>query len=134
MLQDFSPKLFIGLFNNIYPCHLDWHFHSWNIYKEAKLNILQNAQYKIIQGDFSMDADIARIKGNKTYFSSKGKYTVSGEDIFYEGKKIISAHHIALLGEHNRKNITGVMSVLEIITQDSQKNISVMQELLKTFK
>lgn len=81
MLQDFVPKLYIGLFNNIYPCHLDWHFNSWNIYKEAKLNILQNAEYKMIHGDFSMDADIARIKGKKLYFASKGKYTLKGEDI-----------------------------------------------------
>lgn len=75
MLQDFAPKLYIGVFNNIYPCHLDWHFNSWNIYKEAKLNILLNAEYKVINGDFSMDADIARIKGEKVYFSSKGKCT-----------------------------------------------------------
>jgi UDP-N-acetylmuramoylalanine-D-glutamate ligase len=48
MLQDFSPKLHIGLLNNIYPCHLDWHYDSFNIYREAKVNILRNAENKIL--------------------------------------------------------------------------------------
>jgi len=25
MLEDFTPKLYIGYINNIFPCHLDWH-------------------------------------------------------------------------------------------------------------
>ena len=97
MLQDFTPNLFIGVFNNIYPCHLDWHFDSWNIYKEAKLNILQDAEYKVINGDFSMDADIARLKGNKHYFSTKGKFTVKGSDILFQGEKYMNEKQIRLL-------------------------------------
>jgi len=48
MLQDFTPKLEVGFLNNIYPCHLDWHYDSFAIYKQAKINILTNAEAKII--------------------------------------------------------------------------------------
>lgn len=134
MLQDFVPKLYIGVFNNIYPCHLDWHFDSWNIYKEAKLNILQNAEYKVINGDFSMDADIARIKGTKVYFSSKGKFTVKGSDILTQGESSIHEKQIRLLWEHNRQNITAVLSVMDIIMQDSEQLQALSSKILPVFQ
>ncbi len=61
MLQDFSPHLQYGLLNNIYPAHLDWHYDSYGIYKEAKSNSLKNAQYKIVHGNFSALSEIADI-------------------------------------------------------------------------
>lgn len=68
MLQDFTPRLFIGFLNNIYPCHLDWHYDSLDIYREAKMNILRNAQYQIVNSELSRDVEILSIPGKKIYF------------------------------------------------------------------
>ncbi len=81
-----------------------------------------------------MDADIARLKGNKLYFSSKGKFTVKGSDILSQGEKYMSEKQIRLLGEHNRHNITAVLCVMDIILEDEEKLRSLSAQILPVFQ
>lgn len=111
MLQDFSPYLTVGYLNNIYPCHLDWHYDSLNIYKEAKINILRNAGVKIIHWDFSHENEIIHITESKVFFDSKWGYTYDNENFYINGESKYS-WYVALDGEHNRKNITWVIAIL----------------------
>jgi UDP-N-acetylmuramoylalanine-D-glutamate ligase len=48
MLETFKPKCFIAVFGNIFECHLAWHKNSLEIYKKAKLNILENSENILI--------------------------------------------------------------------------------------
>jgi len=133
MLQDFTPKLEIWFLNNIYPCHLDWHYDSWGIYKEAKLNLLVNASTQIINGDFSMDSDVASIPWKKVYFNSKGKYTYDENNFYIEKEKVFDGK-IALLWEHNRKNISWVIAILDTIMTEKWILKDTLQEVLPYFK
>lgn len=133
MLQDFVPHLFIWIFNNIYVCHLDWHYNSWNIYKEAKLNILRNAEHQVIHGDFSMDSDIAALSKNPFYFHSKGKYKDRENALYLWEQKLISWEHIALPGEHNRHNIMAVVAVLDIIFWEFEVIQKILSAVLPRF-
>lgn len=81
-----------------------------------------------------MDADIARLKGNKLYFSSKGKFTVKGSDILIQGEKYMSEKQIRLMGEHNRHNITAVLCVMDIILEDEEKLHSLSTQILPIFQ
>lgn len=132
MLQDFIPRLHIGFFNNIYPCHLDWHG-DWDTYKKAKLNILEKAEFKLVNAEFSNDEDIKNIQWKKILFNSEGKYRYKEEWFFIDDEFVYPNDDIALAGEHNRKNIAGVLAILDIIMQDSLKLKSVFTEVLPSF-
>ncbi len=132
MLQDFSPELYIGFLNNIYPCHLDWHYNSWNIYKEAKLNILRNSEIQIVNGDFSMDNDIAWIFWKKIYFNLKGKYTYTGRS-FFIGTEEIYTGKTSLLWEHNKQNISWTIAILDNIILNKEKLKQVLKDILPSF-
>ncbi len=86
MLEDFAPQLYIWVLWNIFPDHVDWHNNSFDIYKQAKLNILKNAEYTLDWGDILAD------KNN-----------------------ILENIKTPLLWEHNIKNISLVNQVCKII-------------------
>lgn len=111
MLQDFSPKLDIGYLNNIYPCHLDWHYDSLAVYKEAKVNILRNSKIKIIHWDFSREWEVLAIKEDKVFFDTRWRYSFEEDSFFVDGERIFK-WDIALKWNHNKKNITWVISIL----------------------
>ncbi len=134
MLQDFTPELYIGFLNNIYPCHLDWHFDSMNIYKEAKLNILQNAENKVVNSELKGDTEILGILGEKIFFGEVGKYRYQKGDFYIHDKKILDDQNIALNGEHNRKNISWVMAILDTILWDEDRLKDLLAKLLPDFK
>lgn len=89
MLQDFTPRLFIGFLNNIYPCHLDWHYDSLDIYREAKMNILRNAQYQIVNSELSRDVEILSIPGKKIYFWERGELLYTKGRMVFRRRKYI---------------------------------------------
>ncbi len=133
MLQDFCPHLFIWYLNNIYPCHLDWHYDSLTIYKEAKINILRNSNIKIIHGDLSQESDITHIKESKVFFDTKWSYTYD-ENNFYIDAKVVSSWSVALNGEHNRKNISWVIAILDNIGISQERLSNALQSELTSFK
>lgn len=133
MLQDFSPKLTVWYLNNIYPCHLDWHYDSLNIYKEAKINILREADIKIIHGDFALESGIVHIKEGKVLFDSKWSYTFD-KDNFYVNGKIVYSWSLGLNWNHNKKNICWVIAILDQIWVGEASLIHSLYEILPVFK
>lgn len=133
MLQDFTPRLHIWYLNNIYPCHLDWHYDSMNIYKEAKLNILRNAEYKIINSELKDDTEVLWIWGKKVWFNEAGKYQYSNSEIQRDRKKILDLSTIQLQWEHNYRNICGVLSILDVIMWGDDFIIEGVEGVLSTF-
>lgn len=133
MLQDFCPKLHIWFINNIYPCHLDWHYHSMNIYKQAKLNILEHAEHKIVNSELQNDTEVLWVEGKKIFFNQIGKYQYQNENLYQDDTKILSDIEIALKWEHNMKNICGVASMLEIIFQEDTQVVKMLSEVLTDF-
>jgi UDP-N-acetylmuramoylalanine-D-glutamate ligase len=132
MLQDFIPNLHIWFLNNIYPCHLDWHFDSFNIYREAKLNIIRNAETKILSWDLSSDSEVISIKEEKIFFDSKWKYNYDKKSFFIDTKSVYS-WEVKLLWEHNRKNISWIIAILDYILQDKYKIHKVLERVLPVF-
>ena len=92
MLEWFSPKLFIGLLNNIYDCHLDWHYWRKN-YEVAKFNIFELSKIKIASIKLKQTIE-KKWFNNIIYFS---------DEIIFDKKDIL------LLWNHNIKNISGVL-------------------------
>ena len=105
MLQDFSPELSIGFLNNIYPCHLDWHYNSFEIYEEAKLNILRHAEIQIVHGSFIETESIKKILHTAYPFGNKGNFIVTDNDIYYRDALFLERKYISLEGVHNLENI-----------------------------
>jgi UDP-N-acetylmuramoylalanine--D-glutamate ligase len=132
MLQDFIPDLYVGFLNNIYPCHLDWHFDSFNIYREAKVNILRKAETKILSWDLAWESEIVSIKGEKTFFDSKGRYNYDKKS-FFIGSESIYSGEVKLLWEHNRKNISWIIAILDHILKDKYKIHAVLEAVLPSF-
>lgn len=132
MLQDFTPELEIGFLNNIYPCHLDWHYDSFNIYREAKLNILKNTKNLILHGDLASDAEVLDIKEKKIFFDTKGEYSYDSTSFFLQGVEVYS-WEVKVLWEHNRKNITGVLAILDQIVEKKEDIADIFARILPTF-
>jgi len=120
MLQDFQPELYVWYINNIFPCHLDWHFDSMKIYKEAKVNILVNASTKILHWDLFQKPEIASLEWDKTYFDTRGIYNFD-EKGFFIGEEYIYNWDVKLLWDHNRKNICWVIAILDFLLKDKNK-------------
>jgi UDP-N-acetylmuramoyl-L-alanine---L-glutamate ligase len=132
MLQDFIPQTYISIFNNIYTCHIDWH-RDWKTYKEAKCNILEDAEYSLINSEFKQDEDIQNIGGNQIYFGNTGAFSYKDGWFYQEDEKFLEDKDILLQGEHNRKNICAVLTAASIILQDEQKLRIVTQKVLSGF-
>ena len=132
MLQDFSPKLYMWILNNVYPCHLDWHFDSFTIYKEAKINILKNAEIKVINGELHDDSEIRSIKEGKVFFSEFWEYLYD-ERWFFIGQEYVYTWDVGLQWEHNKKNTSWVIAVLHSLLQDSVKVHNILMTVLPNF-
>jgi len=132
MLQDFCPKLTVWFLNNIYPCHLDWHYDSLTIYKEAKINILRNAEIKVIHWELSGESEILRIKDEKVFFDTKWDYTYDADGFLAHGNRIY-AWEVALNWEHNKKNITGIIAVLFELWEKQENIIRALWNVLSIF-
>lgn len=132
MLQDFIPQTYISIFNNIYTCHIDWH-RTWENYKEAKCNILEDAEYAIINWEFKGDEDIQSIWGNQIFFNEWWKFSYTDGWFYKDGEKLLEDTNILLEGEHNRKNICAVLTAVDIIMQDDERLKEVMQKVLSEF-
>jgi UDP-N-acetylmuramoylalanine--D-glutamate ligase len=132
MLQDFVPSLYIWYFNNVYPCHLDWHT-SLDIYKTAKSNILKSTTFSVIQDEFKQEFDTLNID-NPVYFDGDQKYKYN-ESWFCIGNELVFwTEQIGLKWEHNKKNILWVITILDIILQDTKSISKLLHDILPTFK
>ena len=127
MLQDFIPRTFISLFNNVYTCHIDWH-KSFDVYEKAKLGILEQAQHKLVNNEFT-----SKIEWNFEVFWYEWKYYYKEKDFFIDEQKILNNPKILLEGEHNKKNICGVMGILDIVIWENQKIRKVLEQVLWSF-
>lgn len=114
MLETFSPKCYIWVLGNIFPCHLDWHGNEFNIYKNAKLHILENANHKLVNADFQQYLN-SNINSKIITFWTHGNISFKNGDFYIEKKKILKDQNILLEWVHNRINITSVIAILNII-------------------
>lgn len=122
MLEDLKPKLFIWILLNIYPDHLQWH--NWfESYRKAKLNILENAKYKIVNSSLKKDVKDAIFYPSDNIFYIDWKF-------FVDKKPVFDDKHIKLLWDHNKENILSVLAVAKILQIDYQ----ILKEVLTEFK
>ncbi|MDD5213752.1 MAG: UDP-N-acetylmuramoyl-L-alanine--D-glutamate ligase [Candidatus Gracilibacteria bacterium] len=124
MLEVLKPKLFIGILNNVYDVHLDWHLGREN-YTKAKFNLFYNCENKLVNYELFNRFEIE----NPIYFGTDGKYNFAGNKFFVQGNEIFDDKEIVLLGEHNKKNISSVIGVCDILGID----FNILKEVLKTF-
>ena len=156
MLETFKPKCFIAVFGNLFECHLAWHKDSFEIYKQAKLNILENSQNILIWNDFKHLLNTPQkspfLKGstqnvvegegfNKAYsFWKKWYYNFEEKKFFIENKEILEIQNILLQWEHNKKNISSVVWICDIISKTENKQwvleklVDGLKETLENFK
>lgn len=131
MLEWLNPKLYIWVLNNVYNCHLDWHKWREN-YEKAKLWVIKNTDYKLINFE---------LKNNELdnswviYFWEQWKYYYKNW-LFYKNEQVILAdENIALQWEHNKKNITAVLWIVDIIDScNVDKNIEKIKVILCKFR
>jgi len=124
MLEVLKPKLFIGILNNIYDVHLDWHLGREN-YTKAKFNLFYNCENKLVNYELYNRFQIE----NPIYFGTDWKYNFKENNFFIQDTEIFDDKWIVLLWEHNKKNICSVIWVCDILNID----FSILKEVLKTF-
>ncbi len=127
MLEWLDLKIYIWLLNNIYDCHLDWHKGRDN-YQNAKFNIFNNAKYKLIWSELE---SIIENKDNKIFFGLTWKYYYKNKAFYINDKLVFEDKNIALFWEHNKKNISWVLAILDIINPDF--DINKFKKVLKDF-
>jgi len=138
MLETCKPNCNIAVLWNIYTCHLDYHNDSFPIYEQAKLNILTNSDNIIISQEFNQyGQDIDNCK----YFWLESNYSYSEKYFYKNNQELFTSQNLLLLWDHNKKNISCVIWILDIITEEYNHNsawifsklISNLKNTLKTF-
>ncbi|MFK7780135.1 MAG: UDP-N-acetylmuramoyl-L-alanine--D-glutamate ligase [Candidatus Gracilibacteria bacterium] len=130
MLEGLELNLFIGIINNIYNCHLDWHKGRSN-YEIAKFGAIKQAKHKLVNYELK---DSTNNINNVKYFGEDGNYSFKN-GLFYKNEQVIlKDENIALQGEHNRKNISVVLGILDIIDPNNlDKHIDLLKKVLSIF-
>lgn len=127
MLENLKPKCDIAILGNIYKCHLDWHWNSYQKYIIAKTNILENSKYKLVSSDFPSLWDKL---SNVQFFWTSWKYTFYKNELFINNEKVYS-WNVLLEWDHNKKNISAALWVLDYINTFYNKiNIPEILELV----
>jgi UDP-N-acetylmuramoylalanine--D-glutamate ligase len=130
MLEWLKPNLFIWVINNIYNCHLDWHRWRTN-YEKAKFWVINHSKHKLI--NYELKNTSKSIK-NVLYFWEQWDFYFKNW-LFYKKEQIVlKDKNIALQWEHNRKNITAILWILDIIDSNNfSKNIDSLKSVLSVF-
>lgn len=118
MLETLKPHLFIWILWNIYPCHIDWHNNSMDVYVKAKTNLLVNAENIIINEKFvSYLNEDFNWKNIKKFWMDNFESNYYFDDIgFYVDNVLVKYNNNILLeGEHNKYNISSVIWAIDII-------------------
>lgn len=130
MLEWLIPSLYIWVLNNIYNCHLDWHKWRKN-YEKAKLGIIKNTEYKLINFELkNIELDDIWV----IYFWEKGRYYYKNW-LFYKNEQVVLVdENIALQWDHNRKNISAVLWIVDIINQNTlEESLDEIKNTLRDF-
>ena len=130
MLEWLNLNLFIGVINNIYNCHLDWHYWRQN-YEKAKFWVFNNTKHKLL--NFELKENPKEFNDVKYFWEAWNYYYKNW--LFYKNEQaIMKDEEIALQWEHNRKNISVVLWILDIINSDDlEKNIKSLKSVLSIF-
>ena len=99
--------------NNIYNCHLDWHDWREN-YETAKFNVFKNAEYRLVSSELENNKNLDKFD-DLLYFWLEWKYNYKNNAFYIGDKKILIDENIALNWEHNRKNISWIIWILDKI-------------------
>ena len=129
MLEQLNADLYIWVLNNIYNCHLDWHDWRGN-YDNAKFNVLKNAKNKIINFELK-DYNYVKDLDNVSFFWENWDYIYKNPDFLKNNEVILKDENIVLQWEHNRKNISAVIAILDTI---SNNNETKFENLISTLK
>ena len=126
MLEWLDLNIEIWLLNNIYDCHLDWHNWREN-YENAKFNVFKNAKVKLAWKEL------------EPHLASPQRRGIEGVEFFWNDleKFWIKEEEIALAWEHNYKNISGILNILEKIPHPNPllkgEGIEKIKKVLKKF-
>ncbi len=121
----------VAVITNLSENHLDWH-KDFSEYIDAKKNIFRHQNE---EGRYVLNLDNAHTrsmigegKGKVTTFSLSEKADVylEGGEIYVDGKAILSASDIKILGLHNVANyMTAISAVSEYVSPEDIKNVAV---------
>ena len=116
MLEWLELNIFVWLLNNIYDCHLDWHNWREN-YENAKFNIFKNAEYKLVSSELEnvVGNECIRSLQGLDFFGLDWEYSYKNNAFYIWEEEILKDENIALNWEHNRKNISGIIWILDKI-------------------
>ncbi|MDP2090525.1 MAG: UDP-N-acetylmuramoyl-L-alanine--D-glutamate ligase [Candidatus Gracilibacteria bacterium] len=130
MLEGINPKLYMGVLNNIYNCHLEWHNGRKN-YENAKYGVIKNADIKFI--NYELINNELKSEGI-IYFGEKGSYYYN-KGLFYKNEQVVlTDKNIALQGDHNKRNISVVLGIIDVITSHNiDKYIGKINSFLSIF-
>ena len=130
MLEWLNLNLFIGVINNIYNCHLDWHHWRQN-YEKAKFWVFNNTKHKLL--NFELKENPKELNNVKYFWEAWDYYYKDW--LFYKNEQVIMKDkEIALQWEHNRKNISVILWILDIInSSDLERNIKSLKSVLSIF-
>jgi UDP-N-acetylmuramoylalanine--D-glutamate ligase len=132
MLDSMKPEVYVGYINNIYDCHLDWHYWREN-YQNAKLNVLKYAKHKIANSELEIkDNELKEIE-----FFWEGSNIFYKDDFFWiNWEKVLEDKNILLNWPHNRTNICWILAILKAISSnwiDFWKLLEWLKNTLSTF-
>ena len=125
MLRYMKPHSRRALITNVTPNHLNWH-DDFEEYKQAKENLILNAQEAIFSFDCDICKDFAKKHGAFAVFSvttpfselkklikAENYYTIDDGFLSRNGNRILHRTELRIPGIHNVKNALAAMSLTD---------------------
>lgn len=115
---DLQYSFDISVILNLYPEHIDWH-KTHEQYFRDKLNILKNQtpeQTTILNAQDAMTTLHVKNPKNPVYFDALNTVHVMGDYFYKGGEKLFKTDIVPLRGEHNLKNVTAALTVVDQVS------------------
>ena len=129
---DLQYSFDISVILNLYPEHIDWH-KTHELYFRDKLNILKHQtpeQTTILNAQDALTVTHVKNPKNPVYFDALNTVHDMGDYFYKGGKKLFRTDVVPLRGEHNLKNVSAALTVVDQVSG----SFDGCEEALKTFE
>jgi UDP-N-acetylmuramoyl-L-alanine---L-glutamate ligase len=113
-----APHVEIGVINNLYEEHLDWHLSRSN-YVADKLAIAARAQYVVVNAEQS-DLEKLGVAAVRSEFNIENGWHVHADAIWHDGEHVLPLVSIPLPGVHNAQNVCAALAAIDAAGEDAR--------------
>ncbi len=114
-----AGRVDVGLINNVYEEHLDWHG-SRERYVADKLQLAERAEILVVNGQQQELLAATDAHAQRRVFGTSAGWHLAEGHVWRGGECLFALRELPLAGEHNGLNLCAALSVIEALGLDAR--------------